>query len=92
MDMLTLTSAAPLVMDPETKKYPIPQPGIVRDREYLVSPDTAREDPGGILHRDAAIGPRTQRRRWGLRSARTSSSSRMPAETSRTAARSVPAR
>ena len=36
VDKLTLTGPAPLVMDPKTKKYPIPQPGIVRDREYLV--------------------------------------------------------
>ena len=31
----TMTSAAPLVMDKLTKRYPFPQPGIVRDREYL---------------------------------------------------------
>jgi predicted dehydrogenase len=36
VDKLTLTSASPLQLDPKTKTYPIPQPGIVRDREYLV--------------------------------------------------------
>jgi predicted dehydrogenase len=36
VDKLTLTSLAPLQMDRLTKRYPIPQPGIVRDREYLV--------------------------------------------------------
>ena len=36
VDKLTLTSAAPLQLDTKTKRYPIPQPGIVRDREYLV--------------------------------------------------------
>jgi predicted dehydrogenase len=36
VDKLTLNGPAPLVMDPKTKTYPIPQPGIVRDREYLV--------------------------------------------------------
>jgi predicted dehydrogenase len=36
VDKLTLTGAAPLVMDPKTKKYPIPQPGILRDREYEI--------------------------------------------------------
>jgi predicted dehydrogenase len=35
VDKLTMTSPAPLVMDKLTKRYPIPQPGIVRDREYL---------------------------------------------------------
>jgi predicted dehydrogenase len=36
VDKLTMTSAAPLVLDSKTKHYPIPQPGIVTDREYLV--------------------------------------------------------
>ncbi len=36
VDKLTLTGPAPIVMDPKTKLYPIPQPGIVRDKEYLV--------------------------------------------------------
>jgi predicted dehydrogenase len=36
VDKLTMTSPAPLQMDKLTKRYPIPQPGIVRDREYLV--------------------------------------------------------
>ncbi len=35
VDKLTMTSAAPLQMDKLTKRYPIPQPGIVKDREYL---------------------------------------------------------
>jgi hypothetical protein len=35
VDKLTMTSAAPLQMDKITKRYPIPQPGIIRDREYL---------------------------------------------------------
>src|SRR5262249_27172763 len=35
VDKLTMTSPAPLQLDPKTKHYPIPQPGIVRDREYL---------------------------------------------------------
>jgi len=30
---LTMTSAAPLVSGPDGK-YPVPMPGIVRDREY----------------------------------------------------------
>jgi predicted dehydrogenase len=37
VDKLTLTSPAPLVMDPKTKTYPIPQPGLVRDREYALA-------------------------------------------------------
>jgi len=51
VDKLTLTSAAPLVMDPKTKKYPIPQPGIIRDREYLVAervPSDAETKPTGL--------------------------------------------
>jgi predicted dehydrogenase len=36
VDKLTMTSAAPLQLDKLTKRYPAPQPGIVRDREYLV--------------------------------------------------------
>ena len=36
VDKLTMTSPAPLQLDPKTKHYPFPQPGIVRDREYLV--------------------------------------------------------
>ncbi len=36
VDRLTLASAAPLRVDEKTKHYPIPQPGIVKDREYLV--------------------------------------------------------
>jgi len=36
VDKLTLASAAPLRIDEKTKHYPIPQPGIVKDREYLV--------------------------------------------------------
>ncbi len=35
VDKLTMTSPAPLQMDKLTKRYPIPQPGIVKDREYL---------------------------------------------------------
>jgi predicted dehydrogenase len=35
VDKLTMTSPAPLQMDKLSKRYPIPQPGIVRDREYL---------------------------------------------------------
>ena len=35
VDKLTMTSPAPLVMDKLTKRYPVPQPGIVRDREDL---------------------------------------------------------
>jgi hypothetical protein len=33
---LTMTSAAPVQLDKLTKRYPTPQPGIVRDREDLV--------------------------------------------------------
>jgi predicted dehydrogenase len=36
VDQLTMTSPAPLLLDPKTKRYPAPQPGIIRDREYLV--------------------------------------------------------
>jgi hypothetical protein len=36
VDKLTLTGAAPLRISEKTKHYPIPQPGIVTDREYLV--------------------------------------------------------
>ncbi len=36
IDKLTLASAAPLRVNEKTKHYPIPQPGIVTDREYLV--------------------------------------------------------
>jgi predicted dehydrogenase len=36
VDRLTMNSPAPLQLDPKTKHYPFPQPGIVRDREYLV--------------------------------------------------------
>jgi predicted dehydrogenase len=36
VDTLTMTSPAPLQLDKISKRYPIPQPGIVRDREYLV--------------------------------------------------------
>ena len=36
VDKLTMTSPAPLQLDKLTKRYPAPQPGIVRDREYLV--------------------------------------------------------
>ena len=35
VDKLTMTSPAPLQLDKLTKRYPAPQPGIVRDREYL---------------------------------------------------------
>jgi predicted dehydrogenase len=35
VDKLTLASAAPLRLDPKTRQYPCPQPGIIRDREYL---------------------------------------------------------
>ena len=35
VDKLTMTSPAPLQLDKLSKRYPIPQPGIVRDREYL---------------------------------------------------------
>jgi len=34
VDKLTMESAAPLQIDPTTKHYPWPQPGINRDREY----------------------------------------------------------
>jgi len=33
-DKLTMDSAAPLQMNPDGK-YPVPQPGIIKDREYL---------------------------------------------------------
>ena len=36
VNKLTMESPAPLQMDKLTKRYPIPQPGIIRDREYLV--------------------------------------------------------
>jgi predicted dehydrogenase len=36
VDKLTLTSAAPILLDAKSKRYPFPQPGIIRDREYLV--------------------------------------------------------
>ncbi len=36
VDNLTMTSPAPLQLDRLTNRYPIPQPGIVKDREYLV--------------------------------------------------------
>jgi predicted dehydrogenase len=36
VDKLTMNSPAPLQLDPKTKCYPCPQPGILRDREYLV--------------------------------------------------------
>jgi hypothetical protein len=35
VDKLTMTSPAPLQIDKLTKRYPIPQPGVVKDREYL---------------------------------------------------------
>jgi predicted dehydrogenase len=35
VDKLTMTSPAPLQLDKLSKRYPIPQPGIVKDREYL---------------------------------------------------------
>jgi predicted dehydrogenase len=35
VDKLTMTSPAPLQLDKLTKHYPCPQPGIVRDREYM---------------------------------------------------------
>jgi predicted dehydrogenase len=59
VDKLTLTSAAPLVMDPKTKKYPIPQPGIIRDREYLVAeraPVDAEIRPTGLSSNVATGG------------------------------------
>jgi predicted dehydrogenase len=34
VDKLTLTGPAPLVAETSTGRYPIPQPGILRDREY----------------------------------------------------------
>ncbi len=36
VDKLTMTSPAPLQLDRLTKRYPAPQPGIIKDREYLV--------------------------------------------------------
>ncbi len=36
VDKLTLASAAPIQLDAKSKRYPFPQPGIIRDREYLV--------------------------------------------------------
>jgi predicted dehydrogenase len=36
VDKLTMTSPAPLQLDKLTKHYPCPQPGIIKDREYLV--------------------------------------------------------
>jgi predicted dehydrogenase len=36
VDKLTLASAAPIQLDTKSKRYPFPQPGIIRDREYLV--------------------------------------------------------
>jgi predicted dehydrogenase len=36
VDKLTMTSPAPLQLDKLTKHYPCPQPGIVKDREYMV--------------------------------------------------------
>ena len=36
VDKLTLASAAPVHLDAKSKRYPFPQPGIIRDREYLV--------------------------------------------------------
>ena len=36
VDKLTLASAAPILIDTKSKRYPFPQPGIIRDREYLV--------------------------------------------------------
>jgi predicted dehydrogenase len=36
VDKLTMTSPAPLQLDKLTKRYPAPQPGIIRDREYVV--------------------------------------------------------
>jgi len=36
VDKLTMTSPAPLQLDRLTKRYPSPQPGIIKDREYLV--------------------------------------------------------
>ena len=34
LDQLTMDSPAPLQMNPDGK-YPVPQPGIIKDREYL---------------------------------------------------------
>ncbi len=34
VDKLAMDSPAPLQADPKTMRYPVPQPGIVRDREY----------------------------------------------------------
>jgi hypothetical protein len=31
-----MNSPAPLQLNPKTKRYPGPEPGIVTDREYLV--------------------------------------------------------
>jgi predicted dehydrogenase len=36
VDKLAMDSPAPVKMDPKTKAYPYPQPGVVRDREYIV--------------------------------------------------------
>ena len=36
VDKLTMASPAPVHLDPKSKCYPYPQPGIIRDREYLV--------------------------------------------------------
>jgi len=33
VDKLTMTSPAPLQLQPDGK-YPVPQPGLVKDREY----------------------------------------------------------
>jgi predicted dehydrogenase len=35
VDKLTMTSPAPVQLDKLTKRYPAPQPGILKDREYL---------------------------------------------------------
>jgi predicted dehydrogenase len=35
VDKLTMTSPAPVQIDKLTKRYPAPQPGIVKDREYI---------------------------------------------------------
>ena len=42
VDKLTLTAPRRSIIDPKRKRYPIPQPGIVRDREYLWS-DASRD-------------------------------------------------
>jgi hypothetical protein len=34
VDKLSFTAPAPLQIDKATGKYPVPQPGIVRDREF----------------------------------------------------------